>query len=71
MAEQPDVRCAFWMERKRKYCSFRPIAGITFCGNHRPDGAKRVPCPVDPGQYVALPVLHTHQPLHTQLCIPS
>ena len=57
-------RCAFFMVKKKRYCSMRPGEGKSFCGVHEAEGAAaageappasaraRVPCPIDPSHTV-------------------
>eukprot|EP01047_Picozoa_sp_COSAG01_P050810 COSAG01_NODE_5174_length_4433_cov_2.338486_1_plen_449_part_00 len=60
-----DGRCAFFLKKKRRYCSMRPGPGKHFCGVHEAEGAdgsamagaaagrkQRVPCPLDPSHTV-------------------
>jgi hypothetical protein len=60
-----EGRCAFFLKKKRRYCSMRPGPGKHFCGVHEAEGAdgsamagaaagrkKRVPCPLDPSHTV-------------------
>jgi hypothetical protein len=45
-------QCTFYIEKKKRFCSFMCKPGTDKCGNH-PDeqqGSQRVPCPIDPQQ---------------------
>mmetsp|Transcript_3989 Transcript_3989/g.5310 ORF Transcript_3989/g.5310 Transcript_3989/m.5310 type:complete len:402 (+) Transcript_3989:118-1323(+) len=61
--ESGDVRCAHWIDKKRKTCSFRPAPGSEFCGNHNPEIC-RVPCPVDPNHTI----LESDLKKHIEIC---
>ncbi|KAK3264056.1 hypothetical protein CYMTET_27186 [Cymbomonas tetramitiformis] len=56
-----DGRCGFFMEKKRRYCSFRPRPGSKFCGNHDPDSGERIPCPLDPTHTIFEADLQKHR----------
>lgn len=55
------LRCQFYLQKKRRNCRFEAIDGRRFCGNHlhaaTGEGARRVPCTIDP----------THDVLETDL----
>ena len=67
-------RCAFFLEKKRRYCSMRPGPGKRYCGVHECEAAAadggaaplrpRVPCPIDPSHTVFADQL-TH---HLKVC---
>lgn len=50
-------RCQFYMHHKRRNCRFAVTPGKAYCGVHlfscTGEGEKRVPCPLDPAQFVA------------------
>ncbi|XP_063056836.1 tRNA:m(4)X modification enzyme TRM13 homolog [Engraulis encrasicolus] len=45
-------RCAYFVERKKRYCKMVAGSGKTYCGEHANSDAggdrKRIPCPLDP-----------------------
>ncbi|KAL8178270.1 UNVERIFIED_CONTAM: tRNA:m(4)X modification enzyme TRM13 [Gekko kuhli] len=58
MAEEPAAsvspqpgRCAYFVERKRRFCKMVPARGRRFCGEHgaqeEENGRRRIPCPLD------------------------
>lgn len=49
----PDGSCAFYLERKRRYCRFQPHVGQKYCAEHAgllgvELEKKRIPCPLNP-----------------------
>lgn len=49
----PEGSCAFYLERKRRYCRFQPHAGQQYCAEHAgllgvELEKKRIPCPLNP-----------------------
>eukprot|EP00076_Gallus_gallus_P048733 XP_422313.3 tRNA:m(4)X modification enzyme TRM13 homolog [Gallus gallus] len=44
-------RCAFFVQRKRRFCKMVPALGRRFCGEHgqqeKENDRKRIPCPLD------------------------
>ncbi|XP_077188997.1 tRNA:m(4)X modification enzyme TRM13 homolog isoform X1 [Paroedura picta] len=47
----PPGRCAYFVERKRRFCKMVPARGRRFCGEHaaleEENGRRRIPCPLD------------------------
>ncbi|XP_042317632.1 tRNA:m(4)X modification enzyme TRM13 homolog isoform X2 [Sceloporus undulatus] len=60
----PGRRCAFFVERKRRFCKMVPAQGRRFCGEHgaqeEEKGRKRIPCPLDPKHTVYEDQLQKH-----------
>ncbi|XP_053104855.1 tRNA:m(4)X modification enzyme TRM13 homolog [Hemicordylus capensis] len=60
----PAERCAYFVERKRRFCKMVPAQGRRFCGEHgdqeEEDGRKRIPCPLDPKHTVYEDQLQKH-----------
>nr|XP_013224448.1 tRNA:m(4)X modification enzyme TRM13 homolog [Columba livia] len=57
-------RCAYFVERKKRFCRMIPAPGRRFCGEHgqREEGndRKRIPCPLDPKHTVYEDQLQKH-----------
>ncbi|NWX20961.1 TRM13 enzyme, partial [Aegotheles bennettii] len=56
-------RCAYFVERKKRFCKMIPAAGRRFCGEHgqqEENYRKRIPCPLDPKHTVYEDQLHKH-----------
>ncbi|GMH33104.1 hypothetical protein BSKO_00938 [Bryopsis sp. KO-2023] len=57
-------RCQFLLRNKNRTCRFMAKAGHSYCGIHlfelKGEGAKRVPCPLDPAHTVLESELKTH-----------
>ncbi|NXN38240.1 TRM13 enzyme, partial [Rhinoptilus africanus] len=57
-------RCAFYVERKKRFCKMIPGPGRRFCGEHgQQEGEnerKRIPCPLDPKHTVYEDQLQKH-----------
>ncbi|XP_061489808.1 tRNA:m(4)X modification enzyme TRM13 homolog isoform X2 [Rhineura floridana] len=71
MAAEPSVavspqpgRCAYFVERKRRFCKMVPAQGKRFCGEHsgheEENSRKRIPCPLDPKHTVYEDQLQKH-----------
>ncbi|XP_066478872.1 tRNA:m(4)X modification enzyme TRM13 homolog isoform X2 [Tiliqua scincoides] len=60
----PPGRCAYFVERKRRFCKMVPARGRRFCGEHggheEEDTRKRIPCPLDPKHTVYEDQLQKH-----------
>ncbi|KAL5022474.1 hypothetical protein ScPMuIL_001629, partial [Solemya velum] len=53
LSTQPEGSCRFYLERKRRYCRFRPGSGQAYCAEHASIsgvdlGRIRIPCPLNP-----------------------
>ncbi|XP_074954332.1 tRNA:m(4)X modification enzyme TRM13 homolog isoform X1 [Phalacrocorax aristotelis] len=64
-ALQPEPgRCAYFVERKKRFCKMIPVPGRRFCGEHgqqeEENGRKRIPCPLDPKHTVYEDQLQKH-----------
>ncbi|KAK3091884.1 hypothetical protein FSP39_023437 [Pinctada imbricata] len=49
----PSGQCAFFLERKKRFCRFRPSVNEIYCAEHAgllgiEQGKKRIVCPLDP-----------------------
>uniref|UniRef100_A0A8D2J3I1 tRNA:m(4)X modification enzyme TRM13 n=1 Tax=Varanus komodoensis TaxID=61221 RepID=A0A8D2J3I1_VARKO len=58
-------RCAYFVERKRRFCKMVPARGRRFCGEHgahaeEENSRKRIPCPLDPKHTVYEDQLQKH-----------
>ncbi|NXP44056.1 TRM13 enzyme, partial [Heliornis fulica] len=57
-------RCAYFVERKKRFCRMIPAAGRRFCGEHgqqeEENDRKRIPCPLDPKHTVYEDQLQKH-----------
>ncbi|NWU95945.1 TRM13 enzyme, partial [Upupa epops] len=57
-------RCAFFVERKKRFCKMIPAPGRRFCGEHgqqeTENDRKRIPCPLDPKHTVYEDQLQKH-----------
>ncbi|NXI55970.1 TRM13 enzyme, partial [Chloroceryle aenea] len=57
-------RCAYFVERKKRFCKMIPAAGKRFCGEHgqqeKENDRKRIPCPLDPKHTVYEDQLQKH-----------
>ncbi|XP_072854108.2 tRNA:m(4)X modification enzyme TRM13 homolog isoform X1 [Pogona vitticeps] len=57
-------RCAFYLERKRRFCKMVPAQGKRFCGEHgaheEEENRKRILCPLDPKHTVYEDQLQKH-----------
>ncbi|XP_021260177.1 tRNA:m(4)X modification enzyme TRM13 homolog isoform X2 [Numida meleagris] len=57
-------RCAFFVQRKRRFCKMVPAPGRRFCGEHgqqeNENDRKRIPCPLDPKHTVYEDQLQKH-----------
>ncbi|NXJ02407.1 TRM13 enzyme, partial [Psophia crepitans] len=57
-------RCAYFVERKKRFCKMIPAAGRRFCGEHgqqeEENDRKRIPCPLDPKHTVYEDQLQKH-----------
>uniref|UniRef100_A0A8B9F7V6 tRNA:m(4)X modification enzyme TRM13 n=1 Tax=Amazona collaria TaxID=241587 RepID=A0A8B9F7V6_9PSIT len=57
-------RCAYFVERKKRFCKMAPAPGRRFCGEHgqqeEENGRKRIPCPLDPKHTVYEDQLQKH-----------
>ncbi|XP_048799858.1 tRNA:m(4)X modification enzyme TRM13 homolog isoform X2 [Lagopus muta] len=57
-------RCAFFVQRKRRFCKMVPAPGRRFCGEHgqqeKENDRKRIPCPLDPKHTVYEDQLQKH-----------
>ncbi|NWI31800.1 TRM13 enzyme, partial [Sula dactylatra] len=56
--------CAYFVERKKRFCKLIPAPGRRFCGEHgqqeEENGRKRIPCPLDPKHTVYEDQLQKH-----------
>ncbi|NXL42670.1 TRM13 enzyme, partial [Podilymbus podiceps] len=57
-------RCAYFVERKKRFCKMIPALGRRFCGEHgqqeEENDRKRIPCPLDPKHTVYEDQLQKH-----------
>ncbi|XP_074858301.1 tRNA:m(4)X modification enzyme TRM13 homolog isoform X2 [Carettochelys insculpta] len=57
-------RCAYFVERKKRFCKMMPAQGRRFCGEHahqeEQNDRKRIPCPLDPKHTVYEDQLQKH-----------
>ncbi|NXL59975.1 TRM13 enzyme, partial [Chordeiles acutipennis] len=57
-------RCAFFVQRKKRFCKMIPAPGRRFCGEHgqqeEENDRKRIPCPLDPKHTVYEDQLQKH-----------
>ncbi|NXJ91764.1 TRM13 enzyme, partial [Corythaixoides concolor] len=57
-------RCAYFVERKKRFCKMVPAPGRLFCGEHgqqeEENDRKRIPCPLDPKHTVYEDQLQKH-----------
>ncbi|NWX43559.1 TRM13 enzyme, partial [Steatornis caripensis] len=57
-------RCAYFVERKKRFCRMIPAPGRRFCGEHgqqeEENNRKRIPCPLDPKHTVYEDQLQKH-----------
>ncbi|KAM6397574.1 tRNA:m(4)X modification enzyme TRM13 homolog isoform 2-T2 [Pluvialis apricaria] len=57
-------RCAYFVERKKRFCKMTPAPGRRFCGEHgqqeEENDRKRIPCPLDPKHTVYEDQLQKH-----------
>ncbi|KFZ63636.1 tRNA:m(4)X modification enzyme TRM13, partial [Podiceps cristatus] len=57
-------RCAYFVERKKRFCKMIPALGRRFCGEHgqqeEENVRKRIPCPLDPKHTVYEDQLQKH-----------
>ncbi|XP_074894868.1 tRNA:m(4)X modification enzyme TRM13 homolog isoform X3 [Buteo buteo] len=57
-------RCAYFVERKKRFCKMTPAPGRRFCGEHgqqeEENNRKRIPCPLDPKHTVYEDQLQKH-----------
>ncbi|XP_056211320.1 tRNA:m(4)X modification enzyme TRM13 homolog isoform X1 [Falco biarmicus] len=57
-------RCAYFVERKKRFCKMIPAPGRRFCGEHEQqeeeNDRKRIPCPLDPKHTVYEDQLQKH-----------
>ncbi|XP_009466653.1 PREDICTED: tRNA:m(4)X modification enzyme TRM13 homolog [Nipponia nippon] len=57
-------RCAYFVERKKRFCKMIPAPGRRFCGEHgqqeEENDRKRIPCPLDPKHTVYEDQLQKH-----------
>ncbi|XP_049665119.1 tRNA:m(4)X modification enzyme TRM13 homolog isoform X3 [Accipiter gentilis] len=57
-------RCAYFVERKKRFCKMIPASGRRFCGEHgqqeEENDRKRIPCPLDPKHTVYEDQLQKH-----------
>ncbi|KAG8132692.1 hypothetical protein E2320_010537 [Naja naja] len=57
-------RCAYFVERKKRFCKMVPAQGRHFCGEHSAEEEehkrKRIPCPLDPKHTVYEDQLQKH-----------
>ncbi|XP_063154405.1 tRNA:m(4)X modification enzyme TRM13 homolog isoform X1 [Candoia aspera] len=57
-------RCAYFVERKKRFCKMVPAPGRRFCGEHgaqeEDHKRKRIPCPLDPKHTVYEDQLQKH-----------
>ncbi|NXL36542.1 TRM13 enzyme, partial [Glaucidium brasilianum] len=57
-------RCAYFVERKKRFCKMIPAPGRRFCGEHgqqeQENDRKRIPCPLDPKHTVYEDQLQKH-----------
>ncbi|NXI61778.1 TRM13 enzyme, partial [Anseranas semipalmata] len=57
-------RCAYFVERKKRFCKMIPAPGKRFCGEHghqeKENDRKRIPCPLDPKHTVYEDQLQKH-----------
>ncbi|XP_059677833.1 tRNA:m(4)X modification enzyme TRM13 homolog [Gavia stellata] len=57
-------RCAYFVERKKRFCKMIPAPGRRFCGEHGQqeveNDRKRIPCPLDPKHTVYEDQLQKH-----------
>ncbi|XP_010192581.1 PREDICTED: tRNA:m(4)X modification enzyme TRM13 homolog [Mesitornis unicolor] len=57
-------RCAYFVERKKRFCKMIPAPGKRFCGEHgqqeEENDRKRIPCPLDPKHTVYEDQLQKH-----------
>ncbi|XP_068808375.1 tRNA:m(4)X modification enzyme TRM13 homolog isoform X2 [Struthio camelus] len=64
MAAQEPGRCAYFVERKKRFCKMVPAPGRRFCGEHgqqeKESDRKRIPCPLDPKHTVYEDQLQKH-----------
>uniref|UniRef100_A0A8D0HKG2 tRNA:m(4)X modification enzyme TRM13 n=1 Tax=Sphenodon punctatus TaxID=8508 RepID=A0A8D0HKG2_SPHPU len=52
--------CAYFVERKKRFCRMVPAQGKRFCGEHEENSRKRIPCPLDPKHTVYEDQLQRH-----------
>ncbi|KAM6938532.1 tRNA:m(4)X modification enzyme TRM13 homolog isoform 1-T1 [Lycodopsis pacificus] len=58
-----DVRCGFFVEKKKRFCKMIVARGKVFCGEHatmEEGGSRRIPCPLDPKHTVSENKLEKH-----------
>uniref|UniRef100_A0A3B4AGK0 tRNA:m(4)X modification enzyme TRM13 n=1 Tax=Periophthalmus magnuspinnatus TaxID=409849 RepID=A0A3B4AGK0_9GOBI len=64
MAAPVPVRCAFFVERKKRFCKMIVGKGKRFCGEHAAmeegPGSRRIICPLDPKHTVSEDKLEKH-----------
>ncbi|XP_062437975.1 tRNA:m(4)X modification enzyme TRM13 homolog isoform X2 [Rhea pennata] len=64
MAAPEPGRCAYFVERKKRFCRMVPASGRRFCGEHgqqeKENDRKRIPCPLDPKHTVYEDQLQKH-----------
>ncbi|NXH19700.1 TRM13 enzyme, partial [Bucco capensis] len=57
-------RCAYFVQRKKRFCKMIPAPGRRFCGEHgqqeKENDRKRIPCPLDPKHTVYEDQLQKH-----------
>ncbi|NXI37560.1 TRM13 enzyme, partial [Galbula dea] len=57
-------RCAYFVQRKKRFCKMIPAPGKRFCGEHgqheKENDRKRIPCPLDPKHTVYEDQLQKH-----------
>ncbi|NXF97040.1 TRM13 enzyme, partial [Eubucco bourcierii] len=57
-------RCAYFVQRKNRFCKMIPAPGRRFCGEHgqqeKENDRKRIPCPLDPKHTVYEDQLQKH-----------
>ncbi|NXN11810.1 TRM13 enzyme, partial [Indicator maculatus] len=57
-------RCAYFVQRKNRFCKMIPAPGKRFCGEHgqqeKENDRKRIPCPLDPKHTVYEDQLQKH-----------
>lgn len=59
----PEGTCNYYVQKKKRYCTFQVKPGERFCPMHSSNiqtkyrERKRIPCPLDPNQFIILFVL--------------
>ncbi|KAK9723693.1 hypothetical protein RND81_05G018400 [Saponaria officinalis] len=61
MKRMEEMRCQYWLPKKKRFCANTPLHPSLYCGNHttRSD-VKWLPCPIDPSHTVLEQNLQAH-----------